>query len=194
MRATSRQATQLSALSATLLLTAVLTAGCTTDAAAGSVSLYVKDAPEDDFDEIFVTFTDASVHSADGDAWQTIVENGTGITVDLLDANGTRAAFLGESELAPGNYTMIRINVTQAYGMKDGERIDITVSSGKRPFDVEEGMETRIILDVDLEGSLLQQGNGDWRMTPVIGSIRAEIVDDASSGGDTTEPGEIVEA
>jgi hypothetical protein len=60
-----------------------------------------------------------------------------------------------------------------------------------RSFEVEDGMETRITIDIDLERSLRQQGSGEWRMSPVIGKTTAAVVEDESSGEDTAQPGDV---
>ncbi len=207
-----------------LLLAGALLPGCFGDEQ-GSASVYVKDAPTDKFDEIHVVFTKVEVHAADsvaddgdeaGDAddnetddegnqtgalagWKTVFSNATGVDVDLLNASGARAAFLGEADLEAGKYTQVRVHVKEAYGVQNGTRVNITVSSGTlkliHPFDVEADKETRIVLDFDLDRSLRQQGmDGAWRMTPVVGTVSADVVEDDASGEEAgDEAGEIEE-
>lgn len=181
---------------------AVALSGCTVAIdGVGSASIFVKDAVTDDFDELHVVFTEVRVHAAGNDTddatWQLIWQNETGQDVNLLNASGDLAVFLGEAELEAGNYTQIRIHATEAYGVKDGQRINITLSNSQlkivKSFDIEADQETRIVLDFDLERSLHQQGNGVWRMTPVIGKVFTEVVEDSQSGADTTQEGEVVE-
>ena len=128
--------------------------------------------------------------------WIVLFSDTSGVDVDLLNTTGARAAFLGESELAAGHYQQVRITVKEAYGIDhDGERVNITVASGTlksvKSFEVEDGEETRVTIDIDLEKSLKQTGNGQWRMTPVIGKTSAAVVDDASSGEESSQPGEV---
>lgn len=198
-----------------LLLAGALLPGCFGDGQ-GSASVYVKDAPTDEFDEIHVVFTKVEVHAAGGGddesdddnassnqtssaGWRTLFDNASGADVDLLNASGARAAFLGEADLDAGKYTQIRVHVLEAYGIQNGTRINITVSSGVlkliHPFDVEADKETRIVLDFDLDRSLRQQGpDGAWRMTPVVGTVSADVVDDDASGEEAgDEVGEIKE-
>lgn len=190
---------RLAAFAALALITVALS-GCTA-IETGSASIYVKDAPTDEFAEIHVVFTEVRVHasgnaSENGTAgWQTIVENGTGIDVDLLNASGDRAAFLGETGLSAGKYTQLRIIVAEAFGIDhDGVRHNFTIPSGtlklNRPFTVEADQETRIILDFDLDKSLKQNPQG-WRMTPVVGQTLVEVVEDSESGAEVHEEGEI---
>lgn len=179
---------------------ALALSGCTANGT-GSASIYVKDAPTDDFSEIHVVFTGVRVHasgnaSENGTAgWQTLVENATGIDVDLLNASDDRAAFLGEAGLPAGKYTQLRVIVAEAYGIDhEGLRHDFAIPSGtlklNRPFTVEADQETRIILDFDLDQSLKQNPQG-WRMTPIVGQTLVEVVDDSDSGQDVHEEGEI---
>jgi hypothetical protein len=138
----------------------------------------------------------ATTTSGSEAGWIVLFSDASGVDVDLLNTTGARAAFLGEEDLAAGHYQQVRITIKEAYGIDhDGERVDITVSSGVlrsvKSFEVEEGRETRITIDIDLERSLREQGNGQWRMTPVIGKTTAEVVDDASSGQEAAQPGDI---
>lgn len=191
-----------------LALFAVAFAGCT-DSGDGSASIYVKDAPTDEFSEIHVNFTQVQVHYAgngsddneteeeDEGSWITLFENADGTDIDLLAASGNASAFLGEERLEPGKYTQIRIIVQSAYGIDhDGNTVDIPVSSGTlkiiKPFNVVAGEESKITVDIDLDRSLVKTGNQGWRMTPVVGSTVVEQVDDASSGRDAHSEGEIV--
>lgn len=202
---------------AALSLVAALLAGCTSDPGQGSASVYVKDAPMDDFDEIHVLFTMVSVHKAgsgddegsdangtddeandtkdNGGGWKVLFSDAGGVDIDLLNASGTRAAFLGERDVPAGKYTQLRITVLEAYGMDNGTRVPITVSSStlklNHPFTVQAGNETRLVLDFDLSSSLHQQGNGNWRMTPVVGSVVAQQVDDEDSGSEQDSEGDI---
>lgn len=197
-----------SVLIALLGLTA-MTAGCLGADDQGSASVYVKDAPTDEFDEIHVVFTKVEVHAAGaGDAndsangtsgWKSLFEEDAGVDVDLLNASGTHAAFLGEANLTAGKYTQIRVHVQEAYGIQNGTRVNITVSSSTlkliHPFEVEADRETRIVLDFDLDRSLRQPGmDGAWRMTPVVGTVSADIVEDDASGAEAgAEAGETEE-
>ena len=189
----------------TLLLAPAL-AGCVADGGEGQAAFYVKDAPSDEFEHVNVTFSQVQVHQAtenetDGSGWITVFSGSK--TVDLLDfeEEGSKA-FLGEANLTEGRYTQIRITVEDAVGVdkEDGTEAPIVVSSGTakvvRPWNVTAGEAVSVTLDIDLDRSLREQGNGQWRMTPVIGRVlvedgpgpmadRADQADGASmAGGD----------
>lgn len=232
-----------------LLMAAVVLAGplagCATTGD-GSASLYVKDAPTDEFSEVHVVFTKAYVHQGgeedgnetDGDGadgrpseqggqggsggqttaaslaqhqqrggqdnqfreaagWIELASDADGIDVNLLNATGTKAAFLGEANLSAGTYTQIAVVVQDAYGIDDnGSRVDITVPSGigrvVRSFQIEAGQETQIVIDLELDRALTESSQG-WKLTPVFGKTSTRTVDDAESGSDAHEPGEVAE-
>lgn len=211
----------------------------------GSASIYVKDAPTDEFSEVHVVFSQAYVHQAGEDGgeaqaadgqqdppsgggseagtertatlslqgpgsgaqedqfrkeagWLQIVSDSQGIDIDLLNATGTRAAFLGEANLSAGTYTQIAVVVEEAYGIdNDGSQVSITVPSGigriVRSFEVQADQETRIILDLDLDRALAESDDRGWQLTPVFGQTSVETVDDEQSGQDAHEQGEIAE-
>jgi len=207
-------------LTIALIGTAFALAGCTgtADESSGSASLYIKDQPADDFEEVHVIITEGRVHragdgnetadtddeSGDGE-WITIFQNSTGLDIDLLAVQGSLAAFIGEANLTAGKFTQIRFTLDSAYGIDSaGARVEITVTNGQvfitKPFDIEAGMESRIVIDIDLDRSLIRQGGSapiidepTYRLNPVIGSTSVEIVDDAESGEDVHEPGEAAE-
>ena len=190
---------QLALVLIAITLFAVALAGCTASGS-GTASVYVKDAPTDEFDEIHVVFTKVEVHrSGDNETggWTTLYENATGQDIDLLDASGDRAAFLGEAGLDAGRYQQIRVHATEAYGIQDGDRVDFALAPTPlkvvRSFEVEADRETRIILDLDLDRSLVQMGPNGWRMTPVIGQTTTEVVDGDDSGAEAHEEGEVSE-
>jgi hypothetical protein len=219
-------------------------AGCTTDGE-GSASVYVKDAPTDEFEEIHVVFSDAYVHEGgdenetednetDGGAdqqggedrgpesqglrtaqhgdrggqggerqfnqdagWIPLVDTDEAIDVNLLNATGARAAFLGEANLTAGTYTQIAIVVDDAYGITDnGTREEITVPSGVgrvvKSFEIDADQETQIVLDLDLDQAMTES-NGEWKLTPVFGQTETRVVEDGESGEDAHEPGEVAE-
>jgi hypothetical protein len=138
----------------------------------------------------------ASESAAPEAGWIVVFSDAAGVDIDLMNATGAKAAFLGEADLSAGHYQQVRVTVKSAYGVyENGTHQDITVSSGTvkavKSFDVEDGKETRLTVDLDLERSLHQQGNGQWRMTPVVGKVSSAVVDDEDSGEDQAQPGDV---
>ncbi len=155
--------------------------------AKGNASAYVKDAPTDEFDEIWLNLSEVRVHWAgddDNGTWVTLFNGSREVNLLNFSEEGAKA-FLGNGSIPVGNYTQIRLNVTDTWGIKDGNRTNITLASGSamivRPFEVTENGTTEIVIDVDLDQSLRQQGNGEWRMTPVIGKVLVDHTDEPTN-------------
>lgn len=164
------------------LLLAALLGGCS-DSEEAYFSVFVQDAPTDEFRSVFVNFTEVSVHQSGGNGtsgWRTVFSDADGITVDLLNVTGTRAAFLGEATLRPGHYQQLRFTAASAYGiLVDGTRVEIDVPDKSplrtsKSFRLEAGKETQLVLDIDLDKSLVQKG-GEWELKAKIGKVVASI-------------------
>ncbi|MBW3581522.1 MAG: DUF4382 domain-containing protein [Euryarchaeota archaeon] len=195
----------------------------------GRVVAYVKDAPEDDFHELWVVFTGVHVHRSGDDGnetdgtgtgttngnttdgttgndtgsttgndtgnttttggWETIWEGENAIDLLRLAENDTRA-LLGGTELETGRYQQIRLDISEAWGVRtsDFQNVTIEVTTGQakvvQSFEVSGNGTTELIIDLDLERSLAEQRGGGggqsargsdqetrWRLNPVIGSV-----------------------
>ncbi len=137
----------------------------------GKVTMYVKDLPAT-WAHVNVTFTQVQIHSANGSVgWQNLTLNTTH-TIDLA-ALVNVSALLAEGSVPAGNYTQIRIVVTNATGvMTNGTAVNFKVPSGvlktTHPFTVTKGDTTKLTLDIRLN---IVQADGKWIFTPVIGSV-----------------------
>ncbi len=190
--------TLLAVFTASVLLTAAL-AGCVDSAkATGTLALFVKDAPADEYDQIFVTFTEVSVKNET--KWLTIMEGEE--TIDLRALSDPLAkAQLGLGDLEPGQYKNIRVTVKEAKGVANGTDTLFKVPSGvlklKYTFDIVEGEETQIVLDFDLSQSVVARPGGDPIFKPVVKAIKDNRkdkdndgtvdIDDADTEGDAPE-------
>jgi hypothetical protein len=139
----------------------------------GTLSVYVKDDPSM-WSHVNVTFSAVQVHSSDDNgSWMTLsIRNGT---LDLIALSNV-SALLAAGDIPVGNYTQVRILVASVTGvMTNGTAVTFTVPSGElkttRPFNVTAGAANRLTLEFDLDRSIVQNGNGDWRFTPVLGRI-----------------------
>jgi hypothetical protein len=115
---------------------------------------------------------------------------GTSRTCDLKKLT-TAQDILGTGTLAAGHYTQIRLVVTSAVIYFDnassgaacaptiaapaGKSANVTVSSGdvklNREFDVTSSGATTILVDFNGDQSITLQGNGEYRMSPVIAVV-----------------------
>ena len=167
------------------VLIAAAFAGCASNSNDGYASAYVKDAPTATWKSVTLNFTEISVHQSSGNetqGWRTLFSDTHGASVDLLNASGTKAAFLGEAGLPAGHYQQIRIAATSAWGIDlagvahtiqvpDKQPLRITKS-----FKVDGGKETQLIIDIDLEKAL-ELKNGSWEFKQKIGKVYAHVKD-----------------
>jgi hypothetical protein len=184
---------------ATVAVVAVASYGCggpASPSGAGTLNLMIKDSPYSDAKALLVTFSEVSAHrseSGEGRTNLTFAGGATSRTCDLkklVDAQDV----LGVGTLAEGHYTMIRLVVSSAVlyfdnpsagaacaptlPTPDGRRETLTIPSGEvklnRGFDVAASGATTILIDFDGERSVVELGNGSYRMTPVIGIVSVQ--------------------
>jgi hypothetical protein len=105
-----------------------------------------------------------------------------------------RQDLLGVGSLPEGHYTQVRVVVSSATLYFDnpsdgppcatripipaGRSANVEVPSGEvklnRGFDVSESGATTMLIDFDGDRSVVEMGNGRFRMTPVIGVVSVE--------------------
>ena len=107
-----------------------------------------------------------------GGEWITIDISDDMSTFDLLKVKGIEE-FFGSSEVAAGKYTQVRLIVDKAEVAVDyGEPQEATVPSGElkivRPFTVESGETTTLLIDFDAERSVVFTGSGKIQVKPVV--------------------------
>ena len=107
-----------------------------------------------------------------GGEWITIDISDNMSTFDLLKVKGIEE-FFGSSEVAAGKYTQVRLIVDKAEVAVDyGEPQEATVPSGElkivRPFTVESGETTTLLIDFDAERSVVFTGSGKIQVKPVV--------------------------
>ena len=135
----------------------------------GTLEVRVTDLPSRTITAIDITAEDIQVHrSADGQ-WVTAVEGP--VSFDLVAVAGVEAV-LGNQPLTPGDYTQVRLRVTSATIIEDGEEFEATVPSDTlkvvRPFAIRVGETTIATLDFDAERSVVSQGTGRFQLRPVV--------------------------
>ncbi|MBI3047386.1 MAG: DUF4382 domain-containing protein [Acidobacteria bacterium] len=174
---------------AVALITTMVACGDSATGPTGTSRLTVllKDSPFADAKSLIVTFSEVSVHKAEGE-WVTVPFSG-GVSSRTCDLKKLTSAqdVLGTGALTPGRYTMVRLVVTSAALYFEnaaegaacaptltatGRSAQLEIPSGEvrlnRPFEVAEGGGTTMLLDFDGERSVRETGNGRFMMTPVI--------------------------
>lgn len=164
----------------------------------GTLNVRITDAPFDDARAVLVTFSEVSAHRADApeSSWATLpfADGGGTRTCDLKKLQNARQDVLGVGSLAAAHYTQVRLTVSSARLYFDNESTGpacapaisapagasaaVEVSSGQvrlnRQFTIAEGGATTMLLDFDGGASIHQQGNGAYRMTPVIAVVSVQ--------------------
>lgn len=160
----------------------------TSPANGGTLKLYLTDA-ETTYDAVNVTFSEISVHLVPD--WITIV--GDPITADLLDFNNGETLLLGSESLPTGKYTQIRLHISNAEIVIDGIAHPMTIPSGELKlgpqFTIEDGMTYELVLDFDVEKSVVVSGpndNPEYKLKPHIRTVPKAIT--GSITGRVTNP------
>jgi hypothetical protein len=170
-------------------LLTVLVAGCGGGgggAATGTLGVSMTDAPACGFDKVNVTVikvrANQSSTASDTDAgWTDITVNQK---IDLLSLNNGVLFNLGETPLAAGHYTQLRLvlNPNTAGGTANSVVLSGTttetplvtpsaVQSGIKlinQFDVASGQRVDLALDFNACKSIVKRGNGTYALKPVI--------------------------
>jgi len=180
-----------------LILAATISAcGDSTTGPSGSSRLTVmlKDSPFSDARSLLVTFSEVSVHKAEGE-WTTLPfsDGAMGRTCDLKKLTSAQDV-LGTGPLTPGHYTMVRLTVSSAalyfeneapspacaptIAPPAGRSAQVEIPSGvvrlNRSFEVAEGKGATMLLDFDGDRSVRETGNGRYMMSPVITVVSVE--------------------
>lgn len=159
----------------------------------GNTTVLIQDSPFSDAMAVLVTFSEVSAHKSGGDFLSIPFADGVGSrTCDLKKLVGAQDV-LGVGSLPQGHYTQLRLSVASAAIFLDsassgpacapaiaapaGRSAPVEVSSGEvklnREFDVA-GNATTITLDFDGDRSIVRQGNGSYRMSPVIAVVSVQ--------------------
>jgi hypothetical protein len=181
---------------ATLLLTIFMTlvmAGCGGNSSSGMGTLGVSltDAPACGFDAVNVTVSKVRVHQSSSAAdnaagWSEIILN-PARKINLLDLNNGALEYLGETPLAAGHYTQLRLVLAEdSNGIiansvtPSGSTTEIALStpSGMQSglklidgFEVLAGERVDLMLDFDACKSVVTRGNGSYGLKPVMRMI-----------------------
>jgi hypothetical protein len=183
------------------ILAVALVAACGGDSVvspsgSGRLSLMIKDSPYSDAKALLVTFSEVTAHR-DGEGGFSKLPFGDATassrTCDLKKLVD-RQDLLGVGTLPAGHYTMVRLVVSSATLYFDnpsdgppcaatipapaGRNAALEIPSGEvklnRQFDVGESGATSMLIDFDGDRSVIETGNGRFRMTPVIGIVSVE--------------------
>jgi hypothetical protein len=151
----------------------------TRTASEGKIRIYLADKPGE-FDAVNIVISQVSVHTSDSDTlsgWKVICDSTQ--THDLLELRNGAMALFAEHRLEPAHYTQIRLKIGDgSHVIVDGSRHDLEIPSGSQSglklnhqFRIEEDVTYELLLDFDAEKSIIEKGNGEYRLKPVIRAI-----------------------
>jgi hypothetical protein len=171
----------------------VLASGCvhtaTTSGAQGDFELLVSDRPSsiDRFDSLQVEFSQARVHSQDGNYTRIDISNRT---ADLTELKGAKAESLVNATLESGNYSKIELYASDVGGIVNGSEVEVKIPSEKlqitKPFTVRPNSTTSFVFDIQVVLRGNQQNNQGYILKPVISQsgVAGEDVEVERRGGE----------
>src|SRR4051812_25914884 len=196
-------------VAALVVLVSIAAAGCGsggsgTGSGSGQLTVLMADAPLNlgNVSAVNVTVSKVEVHSSGAGqtgsgSWQTVFQGAK--TFNLLAlanvTDVTTLPHLVDGGLAPGHYDQLRIVVASASIVVNGQTLPLVIPSGANtglkalPFDVASRQDTVLLLDFDVAQSVNLQGDGTYKLQPVIrlapvtqtASVTGKIVDGAGA-------------
>jgi hypothetical protein len=140
----------------------------------GSVSVFLTDAPADDFDRIQLDIEGITLI---GGGPQVAIFTGSE-TIDLLDLENFSDLFVHADDVPAREYEKVRLKVSRIRLVKEGDdgevieidppangKIDLLAPEG---FRVHAGVDCVIEIDLDANESISRNGNGRYRFRPVV--------------------------
>ena len=171
---------------------AALVAGCGGGgggSAPGTLGVSLTDAPACGFDAVNVTVTKVRVNQSssatENDGGWTDITLNPARKINLLDWNNGGLTLLGETPLAAGHYSQLRLvldpNTSNGFVNSvvltdtDGSEVALVTPSAVQSgiklvneFDVASGQRVDLLMDFDACKSIVKRANGDYALKPVI--------------------------
>lgn len=158
----------------------------------GRLKIHLIDSPAQ-LDSVIICVTRVEVHRAGSDStsgW--FVINDSTRFFDLLQLTNGASVILGDTSLPAGQYTQIRLFIGDgSYVIDQGTKHDLEVPSGSQSglklihqFTIEAGKLYELLLDFNVEKSIVITGNGKYKLKPTIrvtpivisGSISGQVL------------------
>jgi hypothetical protein len=158
----------------------------------GRFKIYMVDSPST-LDSVIICVTRVEVHKSGSDStsgW--FVINDSTRYFDLLLLTNGASAVLGDTSLTAGKYTQIRLIIGDgSYVIDQGVKHDLEIPSGSQTglklthqFTIEGGKLYELILDFNVDKSIVVTGNGRYKLKPTIrvmpmvisGSIAGQVL------------------
>ncbi|MBI3945680.1 MAG: DUF4382 domain-containing protein [Armatimonadetes bacterium] len=165
-----------------LVASALFISGCGSDSSGGTaqgrLSVVMVDAPDPSATAVDVTITDVQAN-VDGQ-WMSIMPEPRDLNLLAL---ATAEASLGSITLPPGSYTQVRLFLGESPTITDADGTHLLrVPSGDQTglkvnvdHEVRPGVTTTLLLDFNVEQSVVLTGNGEYLLKPVIRGVVQEL-------------------
>jgi len=155
----------------------------------GRLKMYLIDSPAA-LDSVIICVTRVEVHKAGNDStsgW--FVINDSTRYFDLLQLTNGASAILGDTSLPAGQYTQIRLFIGDgSYVIDQGIKHDLEVPSGSKSglklihqFTIESNKLYELLLDFNVEKSIVITGNGQYKLKPTI-KVTPVVISGSISG------------
>ena len=142
----------------------------------GTLLVQIKDKPAE-LSNLYVTISDLYVHKADEDSWINLdLKENADKEFDLLTLQGGTVMDLSSVEIAAGLYNKVRLTVSDASCIFEGEtdRTDLTVPPGHIDViinvQITEGDTTQVVIDMQPDSVAISTS---LNLKPVL---KAEVV------------------
>ncbi|NIR48462.1 DUF4382 domain-containing protein [candidate division KSB1 bacterium] len=136
----------------------------------GRLKISLTDATAD-FDAVNITFSEVSAHI--NDEWINL--SGEEQTVNLLEFSNGRTVEIGSADVPVGDYTQIRLKISEAEVVVEGQSQPVTVPSGTQTglklvtqFSIGEGTTVELIVDFDANRSIVTTGPPNNPMSYIL--------------------------
>jgi hypothetical protein len=162
---------------------------CDSDEKNARIQIWLTDAPGD-YQEVNVEIQGVEIHSGEGEqgsGWKELnIHQGV---YNLLELTNGLDTLLGETEIPGGRISQIRLKLGNDNTIKVGDQTyDLATPSGQQSGlklqvheVLTEGITYKILLDFDVARSIVQTGEGSYKLKPVIRTI-TEAQDGAIKG------------
>lgn len=155
----------------------------------GTLGVSLTDAPACGFEKVYVTVNKVRVHqnssATDSDAGWTDITLNPARKIDLLSLNNGVIDNLGQTPLATGHYTQLRLVLNpNTTGTSLANSVVVSGNASEVPlvtpsavqsgiklvneFDVAPGQRVDLMLDFNACKSIVKRGNGTYALKPVI--------------------------
>jgi len=164
-------------LIATLILAMTLTAcSSSSDTSSGSgpngvLAVSLTDAPSDELSSVVVAITGLKIKKSGSPSERSIMDEVK--KIDLLTLENAQQLLVETSvEAGTYEYIMFELDQAQSHVVENGAQKPVQIPSQKikalGTFEVQEGRQTNLLYDFNVDQSMVRQGNNNWLMKPVI--------------------------